>query len=74
MKIYKVYLAAVGDMNNKILIGKTRTRKGVGRIIYRFKKMHGYQNCIIRAWTHGEYTVTDFGSWSWYLLTKEEVI
>ena len=39
MKIYKVYLTAVGDMNNKILIGKTRTRKGDGRIIYRFKNV-----------------------------------
>lgn len=74
MKIYKVYLTAVGDINNRILIGKTRTQKGVGRIIYRFKKKYGYQNCVTRSWTQGEYTITDFGSWSLYLLTKKEVI
>ena len=76
MTIYKLYLVSVYDnQRNKILMGKARTRKGIGRIIYRLKEEFGYGWVpYTRGWENNEYEVVDFGCHSHLFFIKKEVI
>lgn len=76
MMVYKLYLVSVYDnQRNKILMGKARTRKGIGRIIYKLKEEFGYGWVpYTRGWKNDEYEVVDFGCHSHLFLIKKEVI
>ena len=75
MQIYKLYLEPLYKATPNILLGKARTRKGIGRIIYKMKKELGYEYIpYCRHWMDGEDEIVDFGCWSHYFLIKKEVI
>lgn len=80
MQIYKLYLVSVYDsQKTKTLMGKARTRKGIGRIIYKLKEEFGYGWVpYTRGWEIGygsdKYEVVDFGCHSHLFLIKKEVM
>ena len=76
MTIYKLYLVSVYDsQRTKILMGKARTRKGIGRIIYKLKENLGYGRVpYTRSWKNDEYEVVDFGCHSHLFFIKKEVM
>lgn len=75
MQIYKLYLESLYEAKTPILLGKTRTRKGIGRIIYKMKKELGYESVpYCRYWGTKEYEYVDFGCHSHLFLIKKEVM
>lgn len=75
MTIYKLYLEPLYEATPNILLGKTRTRKGIGRLINKMKKELGYESIpYCRYWGTDEYQSVDFGCHSHLFLIKKEVI
>ena len=75
MIVYKLYLDSIFEAKPPVLLGKSRTQKGINRIVYRMKKKLGYESIpYCRYWGTKEYEHIDFGCHSHIFLVKKEVI